>query len=455
MKKLYYSLLFLLFSSALGYSQSVADIINAVSLDSLSQTVKEFSGEVQTVVGGNTVTISNRNYNNNNLAAQYLFEKFESLEHTTVTYQLMNGDDNRRNVIATQLGTTHPERVYMICAHYDTVNDYCADDNASGVATILEIARLLSGQCKENTIIYALWDEEEIGLIGSKYYAELAESNGESILGVYNIDMIGYDGDDDESFDIDVKKDDTGSQAMSDDIVEVLNTYPFKLNVNIVIPGTEYSDHSSFWNRGYPAVLVGEAWSENDQNPKYHSKDDRFELFNLEYYHELSKLSAAYMATKAGLTGVDNTVTLSNNSLVANQDNATYQWYNCTTGSAIPDATSQTFVPTSNGSYRVEITSGSCVEVSTCYEFATLSLPTFTDLELSVFPNPVHSVLTVERSTNEKAEIILYNVSGKRILNVTSTTQNTQLEMGSLTRGIYFLSVESANKSGMFKIVKD
>ncbi|WP_159022626.1 M28 family peptidase [Formosa sp. L2A11] len=442
-------------SFAFSYSQTVTDIINAVNLDSLSLTVKEFSGEIATVVGGNTVTLLNRKYDNNNLAAEYLYERFDKLENTTVVNQFMDGEDSRRNVIATQLGTTHPENVYIICAHYDAVADYCADDNASGVATILEIARLLSGQCKENTIIYALWDEEEIGLIGSKYYAELAETNGNAILGVYNIDMIGYDGDDDESFDIDVKKNDAGSQGMSDDIVAVLNSYPFKLNVNIVIPGTEYSDHSGFWNRGYPAVLVGEAWSEDDQNSKYHSKEDRFALFNLEYYHELSKLSAGYIATKAVLGGVDNTVAQSNNSLIANQDNATYQWYNCVTDTAITGATFQTYIPTANGRYSVEITSGTCVEFSDCYEFSTLGLPTFKDSELTVFPNPVQSHLTVERSASGTADFTMYDVSGKRVFKMTSEEKTTELQLGSLSKGIYFLSVESDKKRGVYKIVKD
>ncbi|CDF80849.1 peptidase, M28 family [Formosa agariphila KMM 3901] len=449
------SLLCSMLSFTCTYSQTVTDIINAVSLDSLSLTVNEFSGEQPTVVNGNTVTILNRKYNNNDLAAQYLFERLDKLENIEVQYQFIDDNDSKRNVIATQLGTTNPEQIYMICAHYDGVTDYCADDNASGVAALLEVARILSGQCLENTIVYALWDDEEIGLFGSKYYAEQAKANGDNILGVYNIDMIGYDGDNDESFDIDVRKNDEGSKGMSDDIVAVLESYPFKLNANIVIPGTEYSDHASFWNRGYPAVLIGEAWSEDDQNPEYHSSDDRFELFNLEFFHELSKLSAGYMATKAGLVGVDNAVVQTGNSLKAIQESATYQWYNCTTGTAIADATFQTYLPTENGTYKVEITSGFCTEFSDCYEFGTLGLPTFLQSELKLYPNPVQSHLTVERSVAESADFTLYDVSGKLVLNLTSDKETTELQLNDLAKGVYFLSVESANKRGVYKIVKD
>ncbi|WP_299778129.1 M28 family peptidase [uncultured Formosa sp.] len=455
MSKLRLSLIFSVLSFYFSYSQSVIDIINAVNLDSLSLTVSEFSGERATTVNGNTVTLKNRLYRNNDLAADYLYEKLDKLENTTVENQFMNRDESSRNIIATQLGITNPEKVYMICAHYDGIADYCADDNASGVAAVLEIARILSGQCLDNTIIYALWDEEEIGLYGSKYYAELAKTNGDEILGVYNLDMIGYDGDNDQSFDIDVKKDNEGSQGMSDDIVAVLNSYPFKLNANIVIPGTEYSDHASFWNRDYPAVLVGEAWSENDQNPGYHSDKDRFDIFNLEYFHELSKLSAGYIATKGVLTGVDNLVTQSNNTLVANQNNAIYQWYNCTTDTAIKEANFQTFIPTKNGSYKVEVTSGSCVEFSACYEFSTLGLPTFTARELKLHPNPVKAKLIIERSVTETANFIMYDVSGKRVFYTTSDTQITELQLDNLAKGVYFLSVESSKKRGVYKIIKE
>ena len=115
---------------------------------------------------------------------------------------------------------------------------------------MLEAARILSTQCLDNTIVYALWDEEEIGLRGSAFYAALAAGNGDNILGVLNLDMMGYDSDapgtaGDNQFDIDVR-DFANSIDMKDDIVSVLNSYTFDLSVIEVIPGTFASDHSSF-----------------------------------------------------------------------------------------------------------------------------------------------------------------------------------------------------------------
>ena len=161
------------------------------------------------------MTILNRGQANNELAGDYLVEKFNAMDNLTVTTQAFN--TSGRNVIATQLGKTNPNDIYIICAHYDSVADYCADDNASGTATVLEIARILSTQCMDNTLVYALWDEEEIGLRGANYYATQANNNGDNILGVLNIDMMGYDGDDDDDFDIDVRPI-ANSLGMKDDL---------------------------------------------------------------------------------------------------------------------------------------------------------------------------------------------------------------------------------------------
>ena len=54
---------------------------------------------------------------------------------------------------------SNPNDIYIVSAHYDSVTNFGADDNASGTAAIIELARILSQYCTENTIIYALWDD--------------------------------------------------------------------------------------------------------------------------------------------------------------------------------------------------------------------------------------------------------------------------------------------------------
>lgn len=448
----------------MSYAQSVQDIIDKVSIDTLSITLREFSGEISTVVDGNTVTILNRQQANNDIAADYLVQKFEQLDNITITDQAFN--TNGRNIIATQVGKTNPDDIYIICAHYDTVADYCADDNATGTAAVLEAARILSTQCLDNTIVYALWDEEEIGLRGSQFYANQAVSNGDNILGVLNLDMMGYDSDapgtpGDNQFDIDYRNI-AGSVAMKDDIISVLNSYTFDLSVVEVFPGTSASDHASFWFAGngstdaFSAVLLGESWETNDQTPFYHTSADRFATIDLPYFHEMTKLTTAYMATVGGLVSVDNTVTQTVTTITANQASASYQWINCDSSSPISGATFQSYIPTVSGNYAVEVTSGTCTELSECIAFSTLGLDNFLASEIKVFPNPVKTNLNVEIPSNtEFITLDVFDLSGKLVIRKSFTKQAMSLNMKSLAQGVYFLKVSSSDKTGTYKIVKE
>ena len=443
MKKVF--LLFSLSFSLIGAlsAQTELDLINAVSLDSLSQTLQEFTGEVATNVGGNSVTILNREQSNNDLAGDYLVEKFNAMNSLTVTDQPFN--TNGRNIIATQLGKTNPNDIYIICAHYDSVADYCADDNASGTATVLEVARILSTQCMDNTLVYALWDEEEIGLRGANFYASQANNNGDNILGVLNIDMMGYDGDDDDDFDIDVRPI-ANSIEMKDDLVALLATYNFNLNVNVVNPGTTASDHARFWDQGYSAVLVGESWDNDDQTPYYHSSSDRFSTLDLPYFHELAKLIMSYMVTKGSLVSVDNSLTVSSSTLTSNMDNASYQWVDCSTNLPIPSEVNQSFSPTISGSYAVEVTVGSCTELSACVDFTSLGTDTFKLNTINIYPNPTSSILTIEHSLNDDLMFELFSIEGKKVLQKVLTEKRSKLNMSQLSKGTYFVRMTQNKK---------
>jgi hypothetical protein len=454
MNKLITIVLCSVFFSFTVSSQTIGELINKVDINNLSQKIQEFSGEIPTVVNGSTVTILNRQSNNNDLAAEYIKQEFSRLDNLTINDQVYS--TNGRNIVATQLGKTNPDDIYIICAHYDSVANYCADDNASGTIAVLEIVRILSTQCLDNTIVYALWDQEENGLIGSNFYAQQAANNGDNILGVLNIDMMGYDGDGDNDFDIDVRNF-GNSLAMKDDIISVLNnpTYGFTLNVNVVNPGTTASDHSRFWSQGYSAVLVGEAWSNNDQTPFYHSSADRFATLNMPYYHQLTKVIMGYMVTKAGLVSVDNRISATTTTLTANQADATYQWVNCDTETAISGATNRNFSPLLNGNYAVEIISGTCMERSDCYPFSTLGMDNYVDKELSIYPNPVKSELHIDMEIATELKVNIFDVSGKLVLVETVQGQANTIQLKGLSKGIYLVNVQSSEKSRTFKIVKE
>jgi len=455
---------FLILTFVVSFSlsaQTVTDLMNLVSQDTLTKVIREFSGEDPTVVNGSTVTIINRESANNDVAADFLNERLSMFNNLTINdqaYTVTYGSTtyNGRNIIATQLGKTNPNDVYIICAHYDTVDDYCVDDNASGTAAVLEIARILSTQCFDNTIIYALWDEEEDGLVGSRYYANEAGVNGDNILGVLNLDMMAHDGDGDNDFDIDVRNI-AGSLTVKDDILTALTSSGLNLNANVVDPGTGASDHFWFWSNGYPAVLMGESWFNNDETPNYHTANDRFADLDMDYFTDLTKLSLTYMVTKASLQAVDNTVTTTVSNISANQSGATYQWLDCDNNMAIiPSETGQTFTPSSNGNYAVEVTVGSCVEISNCVNFNTLGVDGFNKKTVEVFPNPVTSILNIRLPESiNKAILSIVSIEGKEVLKKPIDKQHLKVDFSPFSNGIYFVNIENEGRTLSYKVVKE
>src|SRR5687767_12522186 len=92
------------------------------------------------------------------------------------------------NVVGTKTGTHFPNSQYIVGGHYDTVNNPGADDDASGIACMREMARVLSHYEDKHTIKFIAFDREEQGKIGSTAY--VAEHSGEDIKAMVQIDMV-------------------------------------------------------------------------------------------------------------------------------------------------------------------------------------------------------------------------------------------------------------------------
>lgn len=301
MKKLFSVVMLFIIVHPASYSQSpvVQSIINETNLDSLTYFVEELSGEVQTIIGGTPYTIVSRHKNqpSNDKAADYIKQKLDSYGLTTFN---QNWSGTGRNVYGIQTGTEFPNQQYIICAHYDDMPSGStapgADDNASGTAAVIEAARILSNYSFPFTIIYALWDEEEQGLVGSDYYATQAANQNDSILGVINLDMIAWDSDNDDIAEIHTRS--VGSSyEIKDKMVDINTTYNIGLTLQINDPGTTASDHASFWFNGYGAVLLIEDFQ--DFNAYYHTTNDKIQYFNQPYYHKMAKLAIGTLATFA------------------------------------------------------------------------------------------------------------------------------------------------------------
>ena len=137
-------------------------------------------------------------YKSGGMAAQdWIYSKFDSLGLDVELHDFsMPQGPASDNVIATLTGTSYPDEYVVLGAHYDSYaggnNEPGADDNATGTAGIIEIARILSQYQFDRTIIFACWSGEEYGLYGSEAWANEAAQNGMNILGYFNIDMAGY-----------------------------------------------------------------------------------------------------------------------------------------------------------------------------------------------------------------------------------------------------------------------
>ncbi len=289
---------FLLFfySSAQSYDPFIEEIMNLTNIDSLVSYVRILSGEDSVIIADSTVLIAHRvNELGNDLAADYIKNRLEQYE-LEIYDQRYSADG--RNIYAIQRGIGYPEKYFIYCAHYDAVTEFCADDNASGVALVMEAVRILSNYQFDYSIVYALWDEEEEGKIGSRFYAAQADSNNMDIIGVINIDMVGWDSNNDGLLDIHTKYF-SNSVSLSYFMSVIDSLYGLPLQPIIYNPGTHGSDHESFWFRGFTAVLLSEAYWGGDFNPYYHTIEDRIDKFNLNYFNEVAKFGIASIATLA------------------------------------------------------------------------------------------------------------------------------------------------------------
>jgi hypothetical protein len=300
MSKFYITLLNLLILSTLSFTQgSILDsILSKISADSLKLYNRQLSGDTSCTIGGASYTIVSRHklQPGNDKAAQYILEKFQSFG---LTAQYETFSTTGENVIGTKLGTQFPNQYYVLCAHFDDMPSGTtapgADDNASGTAAVIELARVLSQYNFQYTIKFIGFDEEEQGLVGSAYYATQAKTRNDSILAVINLDMIAWDSNNDNNIDVH-SKNVANTPQIAADFVNNIATFNIGL-VPQIVASQPYSDHDSFLNKGYGAILVIE--DDSDFHQYYHTVNDKYMYVNLPYYHKMTKAAGVTIAKYA------------------------------------------------------------------------------------------------------------------------------------------------------------
>jgi len=193
--------------------------------------------------------------------------------------------------------------IYIACAHYDSISNDAyntapgADDNASGVAAVLEAARVLSRYRYRHTLRFVTFPAEEQGLYGSYYYVAEARSTGTDIDGAINLDMIAWDSDENDVMEIHAGYA-TESQALGTAFLNANTTYGVSLAPEYITSGSTYSsDHARFWGQGYPAILVIEDFQ--DFNDHYHKTSDTLDKLDLPYATKFVQSTVATLAELA------------------------------------------------------------------------------------------------------------------------------------------------------------
>ncbi len=196
----------------------------------------------------------------------------------------------------------------LIGAHYDAVHGSPgADDNATGVAALLEIARVFAAEPAPRPLRLVAFDAEEYGRIGSMVSAQLAAQDGEALRLMISLEMLGYcsDAPNSQSYPapLDRLYPDVGNFIA---LVGNLRTLPDLLrwrrtlntggvpceilpiwNQGHPVPRTRDSDHASFWDEGYNALMVTD--TADLRNPNYHRGSDRIQTLDLDFFTRVTR----------------------------------------------------------------------------------------------------------------------------------------------------------------------
>ncbi len=236
-------------------------------------------------------------FDNLEKAAGYIENTLQNLGYRVTAQAFAAAGKTVRNLLAEHAGTLLQDEVVVIGAHYDSVQGSPgANDNASGVAALLEIARLLAGMPLLRTVQFVVFVNEEAPFfytreMGSHVYASYAHEQGVNIVAMFSLETIGYydDTPDSQHYPLPFYSlfyPDSGnyiafvgnlsSRALVRQSIGSFRRHTAFPSEGIAAPGwmrgIHWSDHWSFWQEGYPALMVTD--TALFRYPHYHSKSD-------------------------------------------------------------------------------------------------------------------------------------------------------------------------------------
>ena len=245
-------------------------------------------------------------------AEGYLTEQFKVLGLEVSAHPFKALGDTYRNVVGTR-PASHPlpesDAPLIVAAHYDTVRGSPgADDNASALAVLLEVARCLRGVPLSREVRFIAFSLEEEDLLGSLAYVSSLKKDGHEIEGAIVLECVGYacatEGSQQKPAGVPIVVPTVGDflaivgNTASAALVTAVEgaakeRVPDLKTVALMVPGngeflpdTRRSDHAAFWHYGYPAVMLTD--TANFRNLNYHASTDTIETLDLGFMEKVA-----------------------------------------------------------------------------------------------------------------------------------------------------------------------
>lgn len=253
-------------------------------------------------------------------AGKYIASVLQNFNYKTYAQKVPFDGTESDNILAVKPG--YHEAIFIVGAHYDTVQGTPgADDNASAVAALLEIAKNLQNVPLKSSVVFCGFTLEEYGLIGSKAYVEKLISEKTVVSGMISLEMVGYrnrqPGSQTYPPYVDPSKyPDTGdfiavvgnepSQELAISIASKMKEHVPELPVEyLILPGKGdqfkevlLSDHSPFWDKDYRAVMITD--TAFFRNPHYHQPTDKIETLDLEFIQNVAEGISGFLQKHLG-----------------------------------------------------------------------------------------------------------------------------------------------------------
>jgi aminopeptidase YwaD len=247
----------------------------------------------------------------------YITKRFESF-NLSVNQEAVDFENSRSfNIIGKPADTSSTS--FILAAYYDTKPETPgADDNASALAALLEIARCLADHTFHTPLIFTAFTSEEYGFIGSRHFIENAITKSETFIGMISLEMLGDKNSAPQSQTyppyVDTNKypgsgnfiavvGNEPSAQLTQSLAEGMKQHVPSLKVEtLVVPGTggnfnevRLSDHAPFWGADIPALMVTN--TAFFRNPYYHQSTDTLETLDIEFIRENAEAVAETLKT--------------------------------------------------------------------------------------------------------------------------------------------------------------